>query len=429
MVKERVKNTIIPTTTTSIQSLSTPLMETNNLHQNPLSRSYQATDVSPYVIHVQKITAAENDGTTFHPVMFGKFLVKHNFKNIINGSVKRIGRNRIALAFNNYMDANSFVAHESLPKNNMKAFIPSFQITRMGIVKGIPSEWSPDEIKSNVNLPIGSGEIVKIRRLNFKVMIDGTPTWKPSQSVVFTFDGQVLPKRVYVCYNSLPVELYIFPTVQCYNCCRFGHTRLQCRSKPRCYKCGREHTGESCYVKEEDASCCLCNGSHHATSKTCPEYNRQKNIKISMAQNCISYAEASKLHPPISRSFANVTSTPTNLLSHNTHTSLSSSNMSHSYKKTVLIKPRSPPKKDNGYDRVAHNQIINEFQGPSLPNGSALKSQKTNDSIKDIITLLINLLSQTSISPSYVAMILDILNKSFNNGSQSHTTMELPKSD
>lgn len=41
----------------------------------------------------------------------------------------------------------------------------------------------------------------------------------------------------------------------------------QCRSPPKCYKCGQGHSGDTCNVEEDDYWCCLCKGNHQATSK------------------------------------------------------------------------------------------------------------------------------------------------------------------
>lgn len=75
---------------------------------------------------------------------------------------------------------------------------------------------------------------------------EGATVWKPSQTVVITLDGQCLPSRVSMCYNSLQVSAHNFPTIQCYLCCRFGHTKDKCRSAPRCFRCGNNHGGDAC---------------------------------------------------------------------------------------------------------------------------------------------------------------------------------------
>lgn len=384
---------------------------------------YEATDLSPYVVHIQKIFDTENSAQTLHPITLGHFLKKRRYNNIINGSLKRIGRNRISLSFSRYIDANSFINDPCLTKEKLKAFVPSINVCRIGIIKGVPTEWSPEEIMENVSVPTGCGKVIKARRLNYKVH-EPTPVWKPSQTVVLTFDGQILPKRVFCCYNSMPVELYTFPTIQCFNCCRFGHTKVQCRSNPHCFKCGEKHSAETCSIEDEcDSKCCHCGGIHYAINKKCPEFERQKAIKHYMAHSCVSYAEASQLHPPISKLYADVvTSAP--LASHINKNSFSSQSspvspntpIMTSQRKTVFLKPRDPPKTSKGYDRVAHQALINNEVSMS-GNGVALQNNINNNEsqILNIIIMLINTLSKNNnIEPSNVATVIDTLSNLFN---------------
>lgn len=390
-------------------------------------KQFIPSDCSPYVIHIQKQQESPNDGASIHSMAFGNLLKKLNFKNIVNGSVKRIGRNRVTLSFTKYQDANDFLNDKRLTDNKYKSFIPSFHVIRMGVIKGVPAEWSLDEVKENISVPVGCGDVIKLRRLNYKVMVDGSPVWKPSQSVVLTFDGQVLPKRIFMCYNSLLVDLYVFPTIQCFNCCRFGHTQMQCRSKPRCYKCGQGHTGSSCDIEEDCASCCLCSGLHFAINKRCPEFERQKNIKLTMAQSAISYAEASKLHPSVTKPYADVVmasppsfQTVINSPSHTqTHTA------SQSYKKTVFLKPRNIPKPQKGYDSQAHHNLSKDYNMQSASgNGSALLSQPKEQSTKDIILEILKIFSNSNsnmnLEPNIIAQLISLLSKvfNFNNGEQ-----------
>lgn len=400
--------------------------------------TYQSSDAAPYLVHIQKQTVSPNDGVTLHPISFGRFLKRNSISGIVNGSLKRIGRNKISLSFSNYQDANLFLENENLQNDGYKVFIPTFSVTRMGIVRGVPSEWSEEEVKDNISVPVGCGQILKVRRLNRKVMTESGPILKATESVVLTFDGQVLPKRIFMCYNALQVDIYIFPTIQCYRCCRFGHVVAECRaSMPRCFKCGEGHRGDSCSVEEENVICCLCKGSHVATSKTCLEYSRQKAIKESMAKSCISYADASKIHPPVSKiSYADAL-----LASPSVSPSASGAQpeyspprqaQSTSYKKTVFLKPRSPPKLNSGYDRAAHSSLIQGHNIPEPCNGCALKTNNNsteapNNSVTDVIISLIKSLSQSNLlTPSNAAPLIDAITKISNDGQlRKDNSMEL----
>lgn len=407
--------------------------------QTYFARKYVSLDSGPFTVHVQRVTTIENDSVSLHPIQFGKVLKNLKINNIVNGSVKRIGRNRISMAFTNFEAANKFTENAELLNLSYKIFIPSFNVTRVGIVRGVPQDWSEQEIQENITVPIGCGQIVKLRRIKRKTMNDGISSFINTNLVVLTFDGQVLPKRVYMCYTALPVELYIFPTIQCYNCCKFGHTKSQCRSRPRCFKCGDEHTPESCSVIVENGKCFHCSGRHFATSRTCPEFTRQQNIKISMAHSCISYAEAAKIHPSVSKSYADVTASPPSQPSnhHLPSPNFVSQLPSTSYKKTTFSQRRVPPKPSGGYDRVMHNSIANEYNNLStqMSHGQVLQQSLntiSHKSIAEIILELITLLTNSSqqlstsnSSPSNVAnILLTALNKQFNNGSQN-LTMEL----
>ncbi|GBP55461.1 hypothetical protein EVAR_42637_1 [Eumeta japonica] len=108
--------------------------------------------------------------------------------------------------------------------------------------------------------------------------------------------GQVLPQRVFLCCNALSVEVYTYPTIQGHNCCRYRHTKAQCRSHSRYFKCGKAHMWESCSMKEDEVSCLHYSDLHTATSKYCSELDRQKSFKISMAEDSIFYSE--RFSPP-----------------------------------------------------------------------------------------------------------------------------------
>lgn len=404
----------------------------------PVGRtSYQASDAAPYVVHVQK-NYSGNDNTTLHPITFGRCLKKNGINGIVNGSLKRIGRNRISISFVNYSDANAFIAKKNIADEGYKVFIPTFNVTRMGVIRGVPTDWSDEDVLANITVPIGCGPIIKIRRLRRKVVVDGNRTFENTGTVVVTFDGQILPSRVYMCYTALPVSLYIYPTVQCFNCCRYGHVKSQCRSTPRCYKCGQGHSGDSCNLDEDDYWCCLCKGNHEATNKKCLEFSRQKSIKETMSKSCISYMEAVKLHPVIDKqSYADAllktasTSSSTNTAQSNLSQSKIDT-VQHSYRKTVFLKPRSPTKLSKGYDIAAHNELV---KSPTLPKNLPVydNTQKGDDNkmkIPDIIQALIQLLSQSkTLSPSNVALVIDELYQiSNNNGSKSQSnSVELPK--
>lgn len=369
---------------------------------------YTCDDVGPFVVHVEKVEVDLQSGTTLHPVNFGKLLFKNKIPGVINGSLKKIGRNRVCLTFNHFNNANMFMANPFLSTNSYKAFIPSFAITKMGFVRGVPTDWTEEDILELFVGSDGCGKIVKTRRLHRKT----DEGWKQTQSVILTFDGQILPSKVFAVYNSFSVTPYKFPTVQCFACCRFGHTQTKCRSKPRCYKCSLDHPGESCGLLAHDSLCINCQGNHFAIDKSCPEYSRQNAIKSTMVEQTISYSEASKIHLPVKKSFADV---------------------ARSYKKTIFKKPRSPPSPGFGYDKVAHNNII--AQGPSPSgNGVALQANHTfSFQTEELVQIIMSVLSSLNQKIDHVAPPTTSISTN-NHNAQPNTkrtidisSMELPK--
>uniref|UniRef100_A0A2A4JUB7 Endonuclease/exonuclease/phosphatase domain-containing protein n=1 Tax=Heliothis virescens TaxID=7102 RepID=A0A2A4JUB7_HELVI len=276
----------------SVDDINTTDIIPTKQQRNQIGRSkYSATDKAPFIVHVSRLESQPNAATTLHPVTFGMFLVKNNIGNIVRDGVKKVGRNRVSVEFTSPQDANSFIINSILSKNCYVAAIPTFNITRMGVVTGVPSDLTEDEAKTYLTVPSGCGQVLKVRRIRRKVFRDGIADFKPTETCVITFDGQVLPNRIYCFYTSLPVSQYVYPTIQCRKCCRFGHVESICRSKPRCSKCGHDHPGDGCSISEGEAFCVLCSGNHYANSKSCPELGRQKAIKTIMAEKSLSYAE------------------------------------------------------------------------------------------------------------------------------------------
>lgn len=395
------------------------------LTQSPTK--YTDNDKGPFIIHVSVKESNPSAGTFIRPLKFGQFLVRNKVKNIKSDGVKKVGRNRISVEFKTGNDANNFLLNQILGNNNYVASIPNYNVSRMGVVRGIPTDMSMKEFVESLEIPVGFGPVVKARRLNRKTFDNGKTTWVPTQSVVITIHGQSLPDKVCSFHNSLPVETYLLPTIQCLGCCRFGHTKALCRSKPRCYRCAQAHFGENCSAPETEVCCCFCSTAHFATDKSCPEQQRQRNIKSCMSQDNISYQEAAARFKPSQKSYSDVAKTsiaaspsPTSQLLTNLSPSRSFPAQSTSYRKTVSLPSRSRAPLGKSYDKQAHNDIV-KTPSSSLPNGCALNSSPVeqennlaspNDNLLDCLCMLIfNILSRYDDIPvpSHVALRINQL--------------------
>lgn len=363
---------------------------------------YSDSDVAPFIINIQKNETDPASGVTLRAINFGHFLYKNSIPGVVKDGVKRIGRNRFAVEFDSALHANNCLNHPALVKANFCSVIPAFYLTRMGIVRNISPEWTMEEVVLNMEVPAGFGRVIKARRLSRKISNENNIVqWVPTQSVVLTFSGRTLPPHVYCFYNSLTVECYLYPTIQCNNCCRFGHIQAQCRSKARCYKCGDNHQGTTCTATV--FSCLFCSGSHCANNQACPEHHRQRNIKLAMSQENLSYMEASARYPSVRRPFAEASLSPSSQSqSQLVHPSFPSrlptqpvinpsQTPTQSHRKTIFVTRKSPsPASSPGYDRRIHNNIVRE-PASSQPNGCALNNEVVKDD--NIIELLLSLAS------------------------------------
>lgn len=131
-----------------------------------------------------------------------------------------------------------------------------------------------------MSIPVGLGSIICSRRLSRKASSLEGSTWILKQTVVLTFVGHALPSRYFVLfgYSFHPVEQYIYPVVQCFNCCSFGYAHVQCRSEPRSYKFGDNHDWFILWL-DGDYSCINYCGHHKAADKSCSEFVWKKDIK------------------------------------------------------------------------------------------------------------------------------------------------------
>lgn len=399
--------------------------------------SYSPSDKGPFVVHVSRTESDLSAGTMIRPIKFGQFLKTHMINNICTDGIKRVGRNKISVEFTSASDANKFISSPVLSVSKYVATIPTFNITRMGLIRGVPTEMSMTEFVSSLELPNGCGKVLKARRFSRKSVDEGGKvTWIPTQTVVVTFSGQMLPNRVFLFYTSLPVELYLFPTIQCFTCCRFGHTKMQCRSKPRCFRCSKEHAGDNCNVSEKDSTCLHCSGRHFATNKVCPELERQKSIKSVMARNSISYEEAASQFPKVSRLYAEITQSSISSSSSSSNltcvpASSSQAINNRTYSKTVSqSRPKTPFIKS--FDQTAHHKIV-ATPTSMLPNGCALNNNQTSGSspqqenmIETLLSLVINIIMMSSQPlPSNVAhKLTQLVSMSGQYGSLDHVTME-----
>ena len=117
------------------------------------------------------------------------------------------------------------------------------------------------------------------------------PKRAESSLYVLTFLGNLCPNKIKVGYTSAQVDKYYPSPLRCGNCCRWGHSTLNCHSVLVCSNCGdKGHIRNVC--KATSSKCVNCRGQHDATSKQCPKYLNEKEICRVKIDQQISFKDA-----------------------------------------------------------------------------------------------------------------------------------------
>jgi len=105
---------------------------------------YSASNCPPFLVHVES-----KDGNigNVHPMRLGKALADY-FPTI--SSIKRLGKNIIAVNFKFSFDANQFAQSNNLLPENWVAYIPNYKILRTGIVRGVDPLLSSEEVLQGI---------------------------------------------------------------------------------------------------------------------------------------------------------------------------------------------------------------------------------------------------------------------------------------
>ena len=249
--------------------------------KTPLITLYNYDESGPFLVLLESQSTELNLGN-IHPIKIGRELKKEKIPDITR--IIRKGKNRVGVEFTTPKSANYFIKSEFSKKNNLTASISVSLVT----CREVPLDITPEEL---IETTIAEVPLLAARRLNKRVRNNQNQIeYIPTESVVATFRGKKIPKEVVIDYYHARVHIYIPPVIQCMRCLRYGHVKAACRGKKRCALCEQEHEETTCNSLEP--SCIYCKDKHNSTSRTCPEFTRQKEIKELMAFENLSYFEA-----------------------------------------------------------------------------------------------------------------------------------------
>lgn len=257
---------------------------------------YEPNDTGPLIVYVENKKG--NIGRA-HLITVGKIINQclPNMERDIK-QITSIGVNRVKVELATIISANKLINSEYLKKNNYEAYIPLFLKRRQGVIKFVDYNISEDELKQVIKPLLGENfKVLNVRRINRKIVDpEGQVKYAPTSTIIVTFNGQMLPKKVVIHSILMEVVPYIQKVVQCMKCLRYGHLHHQCKGNERCAKCGEPHKLEDC--KSVSEFCVLCKTEGHKANNytKCPEYKLQKSIKETMGIENMTYREAKKKH-------------------------------------------------------------------------------------------------------------------------------------
>lgn len=263
--------------------------------QTQIKETYYFTekDVGPFRVMVESKNKERNVGN-YHHLAIAKNILDLKLENV--KKIERKGINKISVEFKNYQAANQFAKNEIMSKD-YNLFIPYNLLSCKGVVKYIDKDLNEEALKEITG---GSEFGINIQVLNAKRLKrrvshpNGTVTYELTGSVLYTFAGKLHPKFVKIYGVEMPVEPYIAPVVQCFQCLLYGHTKRQCRGKVRCQNCTGRHEGNC----ESETRCLHCrNSEHKSISRQCPEFKRQKQLRELMCFQNLSFYDAGLLLP------------------------------------------------------------------------------------------------------------------------------------
>lgn len=200
---------------------------------------------------------------------------------------------------------------------------------------------------------LSSSGVTHVKRITIKRANEFIKT----KHLILTFNTPNIPSYINAGYLRCSVRPYVPNPLRCFKCQRFGHSKIACRGKETCPKCGNnspDHNSEDCTA---EFKCVNCSGPHPSYSRVCPQWQLEKKIQETKTERNLSYPEARNivascyLKPNItfaaatkskivnSRTFGTQTETDVNLNLNETP-NISHNNTQQQTKSTLLAPPK-----------------------------------------------------------------------------------------
>lgn len=180
--------------------------------------------------------------------------------------------------------ANKLAAFNDKDKN-INIFIPFNYNHMFGVIKGIDPDITDEELITNLVTPQDyTGALTSIRRFRFR--------GKNTSTVSLCFEGNTIPKNIFLWNLIIEVEPYRPRVYQCSECFKLGHLVKYCKTKNK--KCENCHNiiWETPHDCENAQRCINCKEKHAPLNKDCPEYVKSASIVNLMFSQQLTFFEA-----------------------------------------------------------------------------------------------------------------------------------------
>lgn len=258
---------------------------------------YLNTDKGPFVVHLSaKMKTGKEVERELHDVTIGLKLKELRIGGVVE--IKKISKRELKVIFNSKENANEFLKSNRQEILGVEAYIPKYNVTKLGIVFDIPIIYTEEYLMRNLEAEV---PITGVYRCQKRKFVDGKKSkdWIPANTIKVTFRGQQVPDEVVFGFSKRKVKPDVPDPVQCFRCLRFGHIIKHCKQESStCQRCSIQHEFSRDRPCESPVKCFHCHSDkHNGTSKDCPEYLRNKLIKESMYFNNVTFREADEQFP------------------------------------------------------------------------------------------------------------------------------------
>ncbi|XP_029162203.1 uncharacterized protein LOC114933798 isoform X2 [Nylanderia fulva] len=221
-----------------------------------------------------------------------KILLWCNKNGVFPINIEMIKFNLSTISFKNAKEANDCLDKIDKVENKwLTGFIDKKLVTCRGVIVDWPFEIP--ELWENI---VEREDILKIEKMKKSIWNKTDKKYEVvnTNNFIITMKGNKIKDSLTIFNNlhiSLRIRPYVEPVVQCFKCFIFGHIKTHCKREVRCIICGENAHGECNRL----TTCRNCGGDHRSTARNCPVFLRNKEIKVIMAYNNISFTEAERL--------------------------------------------------------------------------------------------------------------------------------------